>query len=101
MKYRVPDISEFVQDFEYEVYVENTVGWILIDFKAGTKEISPMTTTGYWLECKVWWDRPPKMQTTKWSNGVTVHWMEYPAWDLRPPHNIQDKLDKGHIRVIV
>ena len=54
-KYRTPDISEFVQGFEYEMAHDYESG--IIDL-TGTNKYPKLHKSRIWKQCKVWWKEP-------------------------------------------
>jgi len=99
--YRIPILSEFVQDFEFEYrkyFGGGSIGYI--DYPSGKHIIfKKIRKTSKWLSMKVWWlprTRKEALRTTTFDDGSTCTWWIHP---MDKPFNIENMLKDNNIRV--
>lgn len=71
-RYHTPNISEFVQGFEFEILENHDYSMVILDFKNNTTEEVGSTHYERWEPRTVWWKHDPKEMITEQVGEFSV-----------------------------
>lgn len=92
--YRIPDISEFKQGFEFELRHDYKFG--LLDL--ATNELTNEVRSSVWSDCKVWWMHEPNEMVTEEIDGYKIS-VTGATLNFGKPFDEKSFLEQGLIRV--
>lgn len=69
-KYRTPTIDEFIQDFEYELLIEESGRYVMYDYNTNEECYSKPWKFEYWCPKIVTWKAPEGFTTVE-CDGIT------------------------------